>query len=66
MVTTDELAVQVAVELSLDTLFVKFICKRFPDELDYGYIKEWGRRFKSGMPTVYMDEQSKKIYKELV
>ena len=49
-------------------LFVEFIQTRFPNESDsiHSYVSEWADRFNSGSPTNYMDNESKKIYDELV
>ena len=47
-------------------LFVKFILKRFPNELSPSYIGEWADRFLSGDPICYMDSKSKEIYKSLI
>lgn len=47
-------------------LFVKFIQKRFPNEMCGHYVSEWADRFLSGDPTVYMDDESLKIYIELI
>jgi len=47
-------------------LFSNFIMKRFPSELSETYVGEWAERFLTGEPTMYMDLQSKAIYKELI
>ena len=53
-------------ELSKYDLFVKFMLARFPMEQHESYIEEWVDRFKSGQPTVYMDNESLNIYKSLI
>lgn len=49
-------------------LFVKFIQTRFPNESDsiHSYVSEWCDRFNTGSPTNYMDNESLRIYKELL
>lgn len=43
-------------------LFTEFIQARFPHEGSPDYIGEWAERFKSGDPTVYMDNESLNKY----
>jgi len=49
-------------------LFIKFFMTRFPDESDriYSYCNAWIDRFMSGDPTNYMDNDSLKIYLDLI
>ena len=48
-------------------VFVEFFAKRFPNESDniQSYVNEWANRFK-GNPVLYMDEESKNIYYEVL
>ncbi len=66
----EEIIRKVAKEVGLtnEDLFVKFFSKRFPNENDkiLSYVTEWAGRFMSGNPVAYMDEQSKKIYMDLL
>ena len=60
-----KIARTVALEVDIEPdLFSAFMTKRFPNETDYCYIKEWALRFKSGNPVAYMDGTSKEIYFE--
>ena len=48
----------------------EFFRKRFPDkdlqfEKDCGYFYEWKNRLQSVNPEAYMDEESKKVWKEM-
>lgn len=43
-------------------IFAEFMRRRFPDEKSNAYVKEWAKRFKSGNPESYMDEESKSAY----
>ena len=49
-------------------LFTKFFSKRFPNESNNitSYAEEWAKRFSRGTPQVYMDNESLKIYKEVL
>lgn len=47
-------------------LFARFMAKRFPEETDGGYIREWADRFMSGNPSAYMDLKSIKVYTDLI
>ena len=48
----------------------EFFKRRFPkkdiqSEIDCGYFGEWVKRFESGHPEVFMDNESMKIWKEM-
>lgn len=49
-------------------LFIAFFSERFPNESNEvsSYCSEWVDRFMSGNPMVYMDGDSKKIYRDLI
>lgn len=49
-------------------LFVDFFSRAFPNESNqiHSYCSEWVDRFQSGNPMIYMDDERKEIYKELV
>lgn len=48
----------------------EFFRKRFPEkniifEMKCGYFYEWVDRFKTGHPESFMDEESKRVWKEI-
>ena len=49
-------------------LFVEFFSEAFPNESNQitSYCREWIGRFKSGDPTVYMDNDRLSIYRRLI
>lgn len=47
-------------------LFAEWFIRAFPDQPLNSYIEEWVERFRRGAPTLYMDEQRKEIYLEVV
>lgn len=49
----------------------EFFKRRFPEkdiqfEKECGYFGEWVKRFESGCPEMYMDEDSMKVWKEML
>ena len=47
-------------------VYVKFMLKRFPNEMFSDYAEEWVDRFKTGSPKSYMDSHSEEAYSEAV
>ena len=52
-------------EFYFPEIFVSFMEKRFPNEKNEAYIRQWVDRFKSGNPKAYMDSVSRKVYDEV-
>ncbi len=53
-----------------ERITTEFFKRRFPDkDLEFekrcGYFGEWVGRFKSGHPEDFMDEDSRKVWKEM-
>lgn len=54
-----------------ERLVTEFFKRRFPKknlqfEKECGYFGEWVERFKRGSPEAFMDEESKKVYLEIL
>ena len=46
----------------MKNIFDEFMDRRFPNEKDERYIREWRDRFATGSPQEYMDGISLRIY----
>ena len=47
-------------------VFYEFMRRRFPNEGDPCYVETWAKRFSEGVPQLYMDSISKRVFQEVV
>jgi len=57
--------------MQTEKLVTIFFQRRFPDkdiefEKKVGYFQEWVKRFETGEPEIYMDEESLSVFDKMV
>lgn len=68
MISEKELVKKIAEDEKVPNkkVFLEFMSRRFPKEEHSPYIVEWAKRFKTGKQMKWMDDESQKIYLEIV